>query len=407
MRTRFFRCQLPLMFFCGLLPIPVLMCHLLGMQNLLPWLAAPCAYLLFACLCLLLPGKWRLVPVAPAIAAMVAGSIFMLKDAHIAARILLPLMYSPMLIFTLPIAGWERGHEPPLFVTASCMIVHLLGQFILFANPTSNPWITPLLNAAFLVFVLLMMLSFNRQSVAAAMPESRSVPTAIRKRNRLLTYIMMGIVLLLSFIPVLAKAVDKLFEWLMLVIKTLIKWFMALFAQDGSSGGSSGGSQEEMLAGLGGGEAGALAKLLEKFLIVFSFILIAAGVFFALRFLWKKLKEFARYLYGMLRNYANSASEDYVDEVEDTRDQGGERETLTQKMRRRRNARRNLKELPPREQIRTRYGLLRGKHPEWAASGTARETLNEASAKIYEKARYSSHEITVHDSEAFAEQQKQ
>jgi len=72
---------------------------------------------------------------------------------------------------------------------------------------------------------------------------------------------------------------------------------------------------------------------------------------------------------------------------------------------RRRNARRNLKELSPREQIRTRYGLLRGKHPEWASSDTARETLSEASAKIYEKARYSSHEITSEDSEAFASQQ--
>ena len=217
---------------------------------------------------------------------------------------------------------------------------------------------------------------------------------------------MMGIVLLLSFIPVLAKAVDKLFEWLMVVIKTLIKWFMALFAQDGSTSSSGSGSQEEMLAGLGDAEASALAKLLEKFLMIFSLILIAVGVFFALRFLWKKLKEFGRYLYGMLRNYANSASEDYVDEVEDTRDQGGEHETLTQKMRRRRNAKRNLKELPPREQIRTRYGLLRGRHPEWAASGTARETLNETSAKIYERARYSSHEITTEDSEAFAQEQK-
>lgn len=405
MRTRFFRCQLPLMFSCGLLPVPVVLCHILGMENLLPWLVTPAAYLLFSCLCLLLPGKWRLVPALPAIAAMIAGSFFMPQDVHIAARLVLPLQYSLMFVFTLPIAGWERGREPPLFVMASCMLVHLLAQFILFANPPSIPWISPLLNGAFLIFMLLMMLSFNRQSMASAMPESHSVPTAIRRRNRLLTYIMMGIVLLLSFIPALGKAVNTLFEWLKTAIKTLIKWFMALFAQEGS-GGSGGGSQEEMLAGLGEGTTGTLAKLLEKFLIIFSFILMGAAVFFACRFLWRKLKIFARYLYDMLRNYANSASEDYVDEVEDTREQGGERERLTQKIRRRRNARRSLKELPPREQIRTRYGLLRGRHPEWAASGTARETLNEASAKIYEKARYSSHEITIADSEAFSEEQK-
>ena len=52
-----------------------------------------------------------------------------------------------------------------------------------------------------------------------------------------------------------------------------------------------------------------------------------------------------------------------------------------------------------------RYSILRGKHPEWEKSHTARETLNEPSAQLYEKARYSSHEITPQDSEAFANQQ--
>jgi len=401
MRTRFFRCQLPLMFFCGLLPVPVILCHVLGAESLLPWLITPCAYLLFSWLCLLLPGKWRLVPALPAIGVMIAGSIYALGDAHISARIILPLLYILMFLFTLPIAGWERGREPQLFVTASAICLHLLAQFLLFANPSSIPSLSPVLNAAFLVFLLLMMLSFNRQSMAGAMPESHTVPAAIRRRNRLLTILMMGLVLALSLIPVLGKAVNKLMEWLKMIIAALIELLLALFAQE-ESGGGSGGSQEEMLAGLGDGRTGVIAKLLEQILVVFAIILMVIAIVFAVRFLWRKLKVFARYLYGQLRHYANSASEDYVDEVMDTRE---ERESLTHRMMRRRNARRNLKELSPREQIRTRYGLLRGKHPEWASSDTARETLSEASAKIYEKARYSSHEITSEDSEAFASQQ--
>ena len=92
-----------------------------------------------------------------------------------------------------------------------------------------------------------------------------------------------------------------------------------------------------------------------------------------------------------------------MDEVTDTREQGGERESLAHRIMRRRSARRNLKDLPPREQVRTLYGLLRGKHPEWADSGTARETLTAEEANIYERARYSSHSITQEDSDAFAQ----
>jgi len=240
--------------------------------------------------------------------------------------------------------------------------------------------------------------------MASAMPESHTVPSAIRRRNRLLTFLMTGLVVALSLIPALGKVVNKLMEWLKMALSALLELLLSLFAQEESSG-ASGGSQEEMLAGLGEGRTGTVAKFLEQILVVFAIVLMAVAIVFAIRFLWRKLRQLARYLYAQLRHYATSASEDYVDEVEDTREQGGERETLTQRMIRRRNARRNLKELPPREQIRTRYGLLRGRHPEWSSSNTARETLSEASAKIYEKARYSSHEITADDSEAFASQQ--
>ena len=404
MRNRFFRCQLPLMIGCGFLPVPIIMCHFWARADLLPWLVAPAAYLLLSFICMLLPGKWRLAAAIPGLIAMVAAASYALVGETPGVRILLPALYAGLLLFTLPIAGWERGRELPQVIPAVGICIHLLAQFLFFVNPTSINAIPPLLWGSFVIFLLLFMLSLNRQSISNAMPDEHDVPVSIRRRNRLLTWIMLGMVLIVSLIPVLGKIVEQVLEWLKQLILLIIDFFLKIFASEESSG-SGGGSQEDMLAGLGGGEASALAKLLEKVVVVISVVLLALILLWVIRFLWRKLKQLAAYLYGQLRHYASAASEDYVDEIEDTRSEGEGRVSFAQQILRRRNARRNLKDLPPREQIRMRYSMLRGRHPEWEQSHTARETLNETSARLYEKARYSSHEVTVQDSETFAEQQ--
>ncbi len=405
MRTRFFRCQLPLMMSGAFLPIPLLICCFWGDGALLPWLVAPAAYLLLACICMLTPGKWRLAAAIPGIIAMCMTGFHALQVETLAIRILIPAFYVGLLLFTLPIAGWERGQEPPMLIPALGICAHLFAQLMLFVKPSPIAAIPPLLMVSFIVFLLLFMLSLNRLSMASAMPDSRSVPTSIRTRNRLLTWITLGVVLLISAIPVLGQLVEQVFEWIKQAVLALVKWLLSLFESQPVAA-DNGGGQQEMGMGMAGGETSALAKLLEKVFIVLAAIAIVLIALWVLRFLWRKLKQLAIYLYGQLRHYASTASEDYVDEVEDTREQGEERFGIAQRMLRRRSALRNLKDLPPREQIRTRYGLMRGKHPEWEQSRTARETLNEASAQLYEKARYSSHEITAQDSETFASQPK-
>ena len=404
MRNRFFRCQLPLMIGCGFLPVPIILCHFWSKADLLPWLIAPICYLALSCLCMLIPGKWRLAAAIPGLIGMCAASYLMLSGESMGSRILLPAMYALLLLFTLPIAGWERGRELPSVIPAVAICAHLLAQLLLFVKPSGIPAVSPLLMAAFLVFLLLFMLSLNRQSMASAMPDDHAVPVSIRRRNRLLTWILMGIVLLISLIPVLGQIVQKALEWIKIIILAIVEWIMKLLAPAESSG-TGGGGEQDMLSGLPTEEASTLAKWLEKIFVAIAVVFIALIALWVIRFLWRKLKQLARYLYGQLRHYASTASEDYVDELEDTREQGEERFGLAQRILRRRNAQKNLKDLPPREQIRTRYGLMRGKHPEWEKSATARETLNEPSAKLYEKARYSSHEITAKDSEAFASQQ--
>ena len=402
MRTRFFRCQIPLMAAFGSIAVPVTLCCTIGSGNLWPFLFAPALYLVLSCLCMLLKGKWRLPAAIPGLVLLWAVSLRLLEAEHPAVRLANPLLYTIMLLCTLPVAGWEQGREPTIVVPASCVIAHLLTQFLQFAKPSPNPAVPWILQGSFVIFFLLMLLSLNRQSMAAAMPEAHTIPASIRSRNRLLTWLLTGMVLLLSLIPALGRLANRLLECVKAIIRAIVNFFLNIFQMQ-DAGNSGGASEEDMLSGLVTEDASALAKFLEKIMMVVSVILLAIAVVLALRFLWKKLRQFARFVYGQLRHYANTASEDYEDEVVDTRRQGDAHFDLAGRFRRRRNAQRDLKNLPPREQIRTRYGLLRGKHPEWTQSETARETLGYESARLYERARYSSHTITQQDSDSFAE----
>lgn len=143
------------------------------------------------------------------------------------------------------------------------------------------------------------------------------------------------------------------------------------------------------------------AVIMEKVMIAVAFVLALLIALWLVRFLGRQLKKLALWLMTRLRSYAQSAGEDYVDELEDTREQGEERFAFAREWFRKRLSERDLKGLPPREQIRKRYGILRRRHPEWTDSQTARDTLSETPAILYERARYSSHEITEADAETF------
>jgi hypothetical protein len=167
------------------------------------------------------------------------------------------------------------------------------------------------------------------------MPDEHDVPVSIRKRNRLLTWIMLGVVMAISLIPALGKAVNQVMTWIKQFVLWIVDLFLKLFATEESSG-SGGGGAEDMLMGLGGGEASALAKWLEKIFVAIAVVLIALIVLWVVRFLWRKLRQLAIYLYGQLRHYASSASEDYIDEIEDTRSEGEVRVSFAQQILRRR-----------------------------------------------------------------------
>lgn len=394
MRTRIERCLAPLLIATGTLPLPALLGCSCG-ENLLLWTMG---YFMAACLCTQVRGRWRMAAGAGLGAAM--GAACIMRFVHVMQPVVL-LVGAGYVILLL--AGLPAQRDMTHAAVFAGVAVHALGQIFLGLAEGGDsaaqyaPARLPML-LGLMVFLAFALLALNRAGLRAALPDGKTMPVTIRRRNQVLVWLMLALALLISLIPALGQLLEKAWEWLRRAIVAVVRWLFSL--QMGQSTGGTGGSAPEM--GLPGeaAEPSALALWLEKALLIVAMAVLVLAVAWAAYKLWKKLLVLVRWLLKRLQSYAASASEDYVDEMQDTRPQGEEGFSL-KRLRRRSLTARELSALPPRERVRARYGQLRLKHPDWADSATARQTLPENKARIYERARYSDHEITEEDAQAF------
>lgn len=392
MKAKWNRLAMPLLIAAGSAPVPVLLAWGNHAPLLMLW---PVAYFLAASLCVMVPGKSRLAMAIVLALGMLAAGVASLP---VAAGLILALAYTVLLMITLPLRSIIT--QGAIF---SGMGVHVLSQ--LFLNMTGGTPVaeayTPArvpLTISLIIFLVAALLTMNRFSLDASMPEGRGVPEIIRRRNRLLVWLMLGASLLISLIPALGRLLDMLWNWLRQAVSAVIRWLFALLPQQ--TGGTQPGPGGMDAFSMGeAAESNAVLLWLERLLLAVSAAAAVLLLLWLLRILWKKLCVLVRWLSERLQHYAASATEDYVDEVQDTRIQGEER--TARKLLRRRKTARELASLPPRERVRARYAQLRARHPEWPGSHTARQTLSDASARIYERARYSDHEITEQEAGDF------
>jgi hypothetical protein len=132
-------------------------------------------------------------------------------------------------------------------------------------------------------------------------------------------------------------------------------------------------------------------------------VVIVAGVvlYFALRRLLEMLKDGWRLLGKWLETASSTQHDDYIDEISDTRD-----DATVAVRKKRRDPILPPRNMTPNQKIRYRYKRLLIKHPEWKQYYTARENLPEEAAKLYERARYSTHPITGEEAEQFQSKTK-
>jgi len=257
----------------------------------------------------------------------------------------------------------------------------------------------------FIVYLALSMLSLNRGSVNASAMGRQKVSKVMRRQNLLFTLGLIALVLIIAATPAVIKALEEGWNMLMTALKQLAAWLSSLLPQPTEREGAGGAPPDMGMLPMEESEPSAFAMVMEKVAMAIGAVLALAALYVFGRMLYRRLKVLLRYLWQRLTQYAAHASEDYEDEITDTR-QTGEKERTGGLQRMLRWERVDEKTLSPQGRIRYRYQKLLRRHGDWKDGSTARENLPENAAELYEKARYSHHPVTEADAEHFAERVK-
>lgn len=358
-------------------------------------------YAVSAAACLPLKGRFRLPAGLVFAAVIIAAGIILLPWREKWWTLALPLGYVILLLYTLPMGGWEAGRELSYTVSFTGALFYAAAQFMQMIPSGVYSSIGAPLLAGFLCYMVLWMFALNRQSLNEASSRGQSAPSGMRQKNKFFTAGFVAVILLLSSIPALARALAWTWDRILAFVALILRFFGKLMPETTAAGGSGGGAGPmEMLGEVS--EPSRLAVILEKIFAVLALIGLAVALFFALRIVWRKLRMLLRRLWKMLGSYAQAASEDYVDEIADTRETGENTSSIRKNLFGDWFRQVNEDKLTPVERVRYRYRRLLRKHQEWQPGSTARENLPSEAASIYERARYSCETIDPNEAETFA-----
>lgn len=360
----------------------------------------PVAYGVLCVFSACLPPKARLPYGLAVTAASLALPILLTDPVTMLPLLIAGVFYGVVFLWSLTVFGWQPNRELPDRLCLVCFILHLVAQFVIFMDRAeAQPRLTdyaPGLHAAFVAFLILLPLAMNRSSIHKASTKSRSVPDGMRRKNTLMTVVLVALACGASFVPYIYDWVKEALFWFVRTLMKLLSWKPA------DSGGTPMSPPAETVGELlpvTKTEPGVLVAILEAVLLVLG-ILIMVGVLVLVTVLFvRKLMGWMQNVWAMLERYASAVAEDYEDEITDIR-----KESLGEGIRRQRRAgawRREQIPTDPGENVRHRYRWLLRKHPKWTASATARENMPKDLAELYEKARYSDHTITQSEAELF------
>lgn len=396
------KCQHPLTLALAFFPLGWLLVK--GQESAVQYVYLfPAAYVLLAWLCLLIPGKRRLLAGflgAAALAGLGASTL-----AHGAVLLLFPALYIFLLFMTLPIGGWDHRRELNIAWQVIGLLTHLLMQLLIdgsrrLGEDVYGAAATPVL-VSFLLFGALTVLAFNRASLESASMSRRTVPLIMRRANVVISIGLLILGVLIAAIPAIGGVLAQLWDWIVQILLIIGTFLSSIMPQNQQSGGGGAPADDGPIVTGAAQETSALALFLEKVMGVFALV---AVVGLLLLFLWvigKKLIRLAKHLWSRWGQYSAMAGEDYEDEITSTRDESDvEREGLLSRLRR--IVPEDEKAATPGERIRSRYKRLKRRR-DWSSASTARETLPAHAATLYERVRYGGEALTDAEAEAFRE----
>lgn len=404
------KCQHPALYALGSIPLLVLLVmnaapQALGLSVLLDGLYLACAWF-----CLITPGRIRLAVGGCCAGALTGAGIVLLPIGEAPLLVLLVVLYVTLLFLSLPMAAWPREREvgtPWICIGALANVLVQLFINVDYRTGQSRYLpAEPLLLVCFLGYVALVLLAFNRASMESAGQSRRGVPTYMRRINVVLTIGLLGISVLVAAIPAIGSALGKAWSWLLDMLLRLGALLAALLPQRTSGQGGAPAPMDSDSLSLGeANEPSLLAVIMEKMISVIALVALLALIVFVVWKLYVKLRELLGILLRRLSQYSAAASDDYEDEITDTREDGEHEGGLFYR-RRSRVPKRDESIMSPAEKVRYRYLRLMARH-RWQKASTARETLPAEAASLYEQARYSNQPLTDAQASQFREKTRQ
>lgn len=393
------RCHFPLMLlYSAFAPVMLLLSRHAESLPMLLWLL-PVVPTLLCCVCLALPGRLRMLPAA-LFAAGTAALLWLCPAARAYASV--PTVMLALLLCALPMAGHSEHDTSPVFYAAG-VLAHLGTQALIRVSGYSDmqTLFDGPMTFVFVVYLVLLVLALNRISLDNASLARYRLPASMRRVNRLLTLAFLALTLLLSSLPVVLRALYALWQAVRFAAAQFGALLTRLLGSPPVTGGvGAPGFMHIPEAAIPAEEPSLFFVIMEHAATLLTLIAFIAGSVILLRMLVRFSLRMLRLFYARLRRYAFAVSEDYVDEVTDTREEA-EADSLTI-LRIRRRAASGPEPQEPGEKVRFRYARLLRRHPDWADSSTARENLRDIPAAIYERARYSDHPVSREDADAFS-----
>ena len=408
-RTEFFRkSQFVLLIALGCYPASV-MAALFTAPQLLPysWIY-PVVYGVAGICGMLVPGKPRLIFGVLGTLALTVPSFLFFEGTLSWFALLLGIIHSALLFCTMRIGGWEAGKELPAGWLACMLALLLVGCFLSFVEEKVAHTALAMKFSLF-VFAFFAMRSLNRGSLFLAAGGKRSFSPAMIGKNTLLTVALFAIALGIALLPSAVGFLKVLLGWLGDFINWLKELFASLVPEETVGTVTTMPTTEPANTAEGLGviteriprrEATAGQQIMMTSIVLA--VLIPAGIFGLFK-ISKLLIKGIKGLIAMVDTAVNAQTDDYEDEITDTRHDG---QAETRKGSKEKKPKVSESNMTPSQRIRYRYRRLAKKHPEWQDHNTARENLPEMPAELYERARYSDHPVTQEEAERFKTETK-
>lgn len=300
----------------------------------------------------------------------------------------------------------EPGEEYPPTVWYLGLMMHALCLFLLraqyFAGAAAVFKLTALSYYVFVIFAL------NELALSHGMAGDKRPTRLMRLRNRTrAAALALGLVIACN-LEGIRRAAEAVVGFFKAIIAAVLRWLMRDEPAEYMPKGEGGRMDLSALVD-GAAETPLFWRILEKIMYAVAAVMFIVLCVLIAKKLGELLVRAAKFIWARLRGYAEQVSDAYEDTVESLFDWGEMQKTIFKRREKRvKPAPVDWAGLSPRESVRMRYKVLRDRVKDAPGHLTARQVIlqknvSPQAADLYDRARYSSAEVSAADAEKMKE----